>query len=102
MNRVLNPDSAVAIGQEVRGTILPQRSRWVCASEQRSLSGASRDCLSLIATSCESVKHFETSQSDAFAAPGSHLASGIFGSTAESGIKDRCEIKDRESGRCFY
>jgi hypothetical protein len=47
---------------------------------QRSLSGASTDRLSLIATSCESGNHFEISQSDAFAAPGFHLASGIFGS----------------------
>jgi hypothetical protein len=40
----MNPDSAVAIGKEVRGTILPQRSRWVCASEpaiaQRCFNGS--------------------------------------------------------------
>ena len=40
----INPDSAVAIGQEVRDTILPQRSRWVCASEpaiaQRCFNGS--------------------------------------------------------------
>src|SRR5688572_14926387 len=43
-NSSFNPDSAVAIGQEVRGTILPQRSRWVCASEpaiaQRRFNGS--------------------------------------------------------------
>src|ERR671911_2969581 len=86
MNRVLNPDSAVAIGQEVRGTILPQRSRWVCASEQRSISAASTDRLASSQRRARAQNHFETSQSDAFAAPGSHLASGIFGSTAESGF----------------
>jgi hypothetical protein len=31
---------------------------------------------------------FETSQSDAFVAPGLHLASGIFGLTAESGFNE--------------
>src|SRR5687767_6483893 len=40
----VSPDSAGAIGQEVRGTILPQRSRWVCASEpaiaQRCFNGS--------------------------------------------------------------
>jgi hypothetical protein len=40
--------------------------------------------LSPIATTCERQNDFETSQPDAFAAPGFHLASGIFGLTAES------------------
>jgi hypothetical protein len=35
----------------------------------------------------ERKNDFEASQSDAFAAPGLHLASGIFGLTAESRFK---------------
>ena len=30
--------------QKARGATLPQRSRWVSASEQTSISGASRGC----------------------------------------------------------
>jgi hypothetical protein len=44
----INPDFAVAIGQEARGAILPQQSRWVCASEPTSIGGAGEGMLSLI------------------------------------------------------
>jgi hypothetical protein len=56
----------------------------------------------------ERKNHFKTSQSDAFAAPGFRLASGIFSSTAESGLKNPpliqhdivsllCEFQERRS-----
>jgi hypothetical protein len=44
------------------------------------------DVLSLIATIARAQNRFETSQSDTFAAPEFHLASGIFSSTCGIGV----------------
>jgi hypothetical protein len=65
--------------QKARGAILTQRSRRVSASEQLSISGASRDGFKPYRNDVPERKMtLKLSQSDAFAAPGFYLASGIF------------------------
>ena len=80
------------IKQKARGVTLAQRRRWVPASEQTLISGSLRGCLSLIATSYESAHDCDTPQSDAFAASGFHLASGIF--DFDCGIRVKKPLRD--------
>ena len=67
MEEEFNPDSAVAIGGH-RSTVLGEDTKLH--------SNNVREC----------KNDFATSPSDAFAAPGLHLAPDIFGLTAESGF----------------
>ena len=87
MIRQFNPDSAVAIDKKREAqSFCSKVDRFVPLRRHRSavLGGdvkLHRNGLG------EGQNDFDTSESDAFAAPGLHLVSGKFGLTAESGFK---------------
>jgi hypothetical protein len=57
-----------------QGATLPQRSRWVTASKQTSISASVMASSARKQQSAKVQNDFEISQTDAFAAPGFHLA----------------------------
>jgi hypothetical protein len=66
---------------ETRGTTLPQRSRWVLVRRWSSIRSKSSNRSKRF----ERLKRLERFE-PRLSAPGLHLASGIFGLTAESGF----------------
>src|SRR4029450_9025842 len=81
----MNPDSAVEIDRDARHNPSAAKSMGFCLGvdiAQRCFEGR----LACWQRRARAQNGFEISQSDAFAAPGLHLASGIFGLTAESGF----------------
>ena len=76
--RLFNPDSAVGIDR-ARGTTLPQR--WVLVRRWSSIRSKSSNRSKRF----ERLKRLERFE-PRLSAPGLHLASGIFGLTAESGF----------------
>src|SRR4029450_2293842 len=81
----MNPDSAVEIDRDARHNPSAAKSMGFCLGvdiAQRCFEGR----LACWQRRARAQNDFEIAQSDAFAAPGLHLASGIFGLTAESGF----------------
>src|SRR4029450_1607607 len=93
----MNPDSAVEIDRDARHNPSAAKSMGFCLGvdiAQRCFEGR----LACWQRRARAQNDFEISQSDAFAAPGLHLASGIVGLTAESGFSGGSQLLAGRAG----